>query len=93
MNAQHIIAQIAGFEKWTELLRASVAELELAKLLFDNQDIIHAQTWKDYIADAEEMNQTNFDSVSKLEMYKELFLNRRIFEDTFPDYLLKKERI
>lgn len=38
---------------------------------------------------AEEMNQTVFDSESRLEMYKELFLNKRIFEDSFPDYLLK----
>lgn len=92
MNAQHVIAKIAGFEKWTELLRASESELELAKLLFDNQDIIHIQTWRDYIADAEEMNQINFDSFTKLDLYKQLFIEKRIFEDSFPDYLLKKNR-
>ncbi len=93
MNAQHIIAQIAGFEKWAELLKASVSELELAKLLFDNQDIIHVQTWNDYIADTEDMNQTKFDAEAKLEIYKEMFLERHIFEDSFIDYLLKKVRI
>lgn len=89
MNAQHVIAQIAGFEKWTELLRASPSELELAKLLFDNQDIIHVITWIDYISEVEEMNQTKYDSESKLGIYKEQFLESRIFEDPFPDYLLK----
>ena len=92
MNAQHVIALIAGFEKWAELLRASAPELELAKLLFDNQDIIHIQTWRDYIADAESMNQITFSSSTKLDLYKQLFIEKRIFEDSFPDYLLKKER-
>ncbi len=93
MKAQHIIAQIAGFEKWTELLRASAPELELAKLLFDNQDIIHLQTWRDYISDAESMNQITFDSSTKLDLYKQLFIEQRIFEDSFPDYLLKEDRL
>lgn len=90
MNAQHVIAQIGGFYKWTELLTASASELELAKLLFDNQDIIDERSWKDYIVHAEEMNHTFFDSDTKLEIYKEVALEKRIFDNPFPDYLLKR---
>lgn len=38
MKAQHIIARMVGFDNWAALLKASQAELELAKLLFDNRD-------------------------------------------------------
>ena len=37
MNAQHVIAKIANFDKWADLLKASPAELELAQLLYDYQ--------------------------------------------------------
>ena len=93
MNAQHVIAQIAGFHKWTNLLKDSSTELELAKLLFDNQNIINVITWQDYILQSEEMNQTRFDSQVKLDIYKEVFLEKRIFEDSFPDYLLKQRMV
>jgi hypothetical protein len=89
MNAQHVIAQIVGFEKWSELLKASEAELELAKLLFDNQDKVDVQTWVDHMTNMEEMNQTTFDSESRLEIFKECCLKRQIFEDSFANYLLK----
>ena len=36
MHAQHLIAKLAGFDKWNDLLNAKPAELELAHLLFDN---------------------------------------------------------
>ena len=90
MNAQHVIAQLVGFEKWTELLQASAPELELAKLLFDNQHKTDLRNWNDYIAYAEEMNQTNFDSETKLEIFKQTVLGEGIFEDYFSSYLLKQ---
>ena len=37
MNAQHVIAKIAGFEKWTALIKASEPDLKIAKLLYENQ--------------------------------------------------------
>ena len=43
MKAQHVIAYMAGFRKWADLLKASKTEQELAKLLFDNQDKIHIE--------------------------------------------------
>lgn len=46
MKAQHIIAQLIGFRKWTDLLSASEVGQELAKLLFDNQDKVSAEDWR-----------------------------------------------
>jgi len=84
MNAQHIIARMVGFYKWTDLIKASETELELAKLLFDNQDKINLEEWKMYIADAERHNKTTFDSDQRLTIFKHNFLNRSMF----PDYRL-----
>lgn len=73
MNAQHIIANLVGFNKWTELLKASEDALELSKLLFDNMHKICIEEWQDYIAHAEHENQINFDDGWKLEIFKTVF--------------------
>jgi hypothetical protein len=91
MKAQHIIAHMIGFYKWKDLLKASEAELELAKLLFDNQDKIHMEDWRMYIAGAERDNKTTFDSESRLEIFKNVFLNGETFENPFPDYRLTQD--
>lgn len=70
MNAQHVIANLAGFDKWATLLKASVSELELSKLLFDNQDKIHLISWNDYIAYSESLSQTEFDSKLRLAIFQ-----------------------
>jgi hypothetical protein len=90
MNAQHIIAELAGFYKWGELLKATEEELELSKLLFDNQHIIDVINWKIYIANVEEMNGAKLDSEEKLDVYKQVFLEMRLFEDSTTDYLLRE---
>ena len=74
MNAQHIIAIFAGFRKWTDLNKASVARLELEKQLFLNRrhpawDNIF-EDWKMY----EQDNLEGFDDDSKLAVFKEVFL-------------------
>lgn len=89
MKAQHVIARMIGFYKWTELLKASEAELELAKLLFDNQDKVHIEDWRMYIAGVERNNNTTFDPESRLEIFKHVFLGKEGFESSFPDYRLK----
>lgn len=60
MKIQHVFAQMLGFKKWTDLLKASDVELELAKLLFDNQDKIHIEDWEMYIAGVENDNNCTF---------------------------------
>ena len=37
MKAQHLVANLAGFDKWAELLHASDDALELGKLLLDKR--------------------------------------------------------
>ncbi len=88
MNAQHTIALMAGFRKWTDLSKASKSELELAKLVFDNQDKINAEEWEIYIADAEHQNKTTFDAPARLEIYKQVFLNVEGHRSDFADYRL-----
>jgi len=90
MKAQHLIALMIGFRKWADLLNASDAELELAKLLFDNQDKIHIEDWEMYIADAERDNKTTFDSESRLEIFKQVFVNVEGHISPFPDYRLNR---
>jgi hypothetical protein len=89
MNAQHLVAQMAGFVKWAELIRASDPELELAKLLFDNQHLITIEDWEIYLSQAEQMNQTEFDAEFKIEIFKQAVLEMRIFENSYRNYLLK----
>lgn len=90
MNAQHIIALIVGFNKWTDLLKATEVELELSRLLFDNQDKIFIEDWEMYIADAEHDNNTTFDPASRLGIFKQVILEGD-FESSFPDYRLNKK--
>lgn len=78
MKAQHIIALIAGFDKWSDILKASEDELELAKLLFINQEIIDAEEWKMYIFGVENDNNITFDPEMRLKLFKYVFLNEKI---------------
>ena len=91
MKAQHIIAKMIGFRKWTDLLSASEVEQELAKLLFDNQDKISAEDWEMYILGAESVNNTTFDPDTRLEIFRQVFENVEGHVSTFPDYLLHKQ--
>lgn len=75
MNAQHIIAKLAGFSKWEELSNASPAKLELAHILYDNAHKISINEWTCYIMDAEVKNHTKFDDETKLEIFKQVFLS------------------
>ncbi len=91
MKVQHVIAQMAGFQKWTVLIKASQPDLKIAKILYDNQDVIDLRMWLDYIAEAERMNQTNFDSETKLAICEQVF-EMDIFGDVLFDcYLLDKK--
>ena len=90
MKAQHIIAMIIGFKKWTDMLKASEPELELAKLLFDNQHKISAEDWAMYILGTERDNNLTFDPDTRLEIFKQVFVNQEEHESTFPDYRLNK---
>lgn len=90
MNAQHVIAKIANFDKWAELLKASTAELELAKLLYDHQNKIDLIGWKFYIADSQSMNETELDTEIQVEIFQQVVVEENIFDDMeIESYLLK----
>lgn len=92
MKAQHAIAQMAGFEKWTDLIKASGADLKIAKILYENQHKVDELMWLFYLAEVEEMNQTIFDSETKLAICEDAF-EREVFDDSvlFDCYLLDKK--
>ena len=92
MNAQHVIAKIAGFEKWTALIKASEPDLKIAKLLYENQHKVDELMWLFYLAEVEEMNQTKFDPETKLAICEDAF-EREYFDDSvsFDCYLLDKK--
>lgn len=90
MNAQHIIAKIANFEKWASLLKASPSELELAKLLYDYQNKIDLEGWQFYIADTQSMNDVVLDAEIQVEIFKQVVIEDNIFGDTvIESYLLR----
>lgn len=86
MNAQHIIARLSGFYKWTELIKASEPALELGMLLLTHRETYQQKTglitnmveslivedWQEY----EEMYLQNCDDETKLEAFKEVFLEQ-----------------
>ncbi|MBB6001450.1 hypothetical protein [Arcicella rosea] len=88
MKAQHIIAQWVGFSKWTEMLKASDIELELAKLLFDNMDKISVEEWNDYIFNVESDNNITFDLEGRLEVFKQVFAHVDGHLSLYTDYRL-----
>ena len=91
MKIQHMFAVLVGFESWAELVNASEAKLELAKLLFDNQHKISLDNWEMYIAGVEQDNNTTFDTASRIEIFKAVFANVEGHHNAFGDYRLSKK--
>ena len=82
MNAQHIIAILAGFYKWNELIKASAPRLELGKLLLTNRESYSQKPecfagivddWKMY--EFNNLKSLNLDDESTLAVFKEVFLS------------------
>ncbi|MEL1244382.1 hypothetical protein AAEO56_08935 [Flavobacterium sp. DGU11] len=90
MNAQHVIANIAGFDKWNILIKVSESELQLAKLLFENQDKIDLISWNFYIADAQSMNENELDAEIQVEIFKQVVIEDNIFNMVIDSYLIKE---
>ena len=74
MQAQHIIACLAGFEKWSDLIHASDAALELGELLLQYRNHDHwplHEIWHMYLYSSQLDDVTD---ESKLEIFKKVFL-------------------
>ncbi len=65
----------SGYAVKPDMLNISESDLILAKLLFDNKNIIDIEDWHMYIANAEDDNHTTFDPESKIEILNKIFLN------------------
>ena len=98
MNAQHVIARLAGFYKWNELIKASESGLELGKLLLTNridylkkvpiitnEESMIVEDWKFFLA---ENDLQDCDDETKLKIFKDYFFQ----EDKFIKKL-KREKI
>jgi len=90
MNAQHIIARLGGFEKWTVLLKANPEALELSKLLFDNMHKISIEEWDMYISGEEDEKGFLFDDEFKLDIFKAVFADVDGHQSYGYDYRLAK---
>lgn len=91
MNAQHIIAKMAGFIKWTQMEKASGWALELGKLLFDNMHKIRPEDWEYYIRDVENQNGVLFTDEGKFDIFKQVFADVDGHETTGWDYRLFRD--
>lgn len=76
MNAQHIIALLAGFGKWSDLLHASEAKLELGKLLLEHRQ--ESDSFGTPILSSWEMYQENLSlgDEGMLAVFKAMYLNQ-----------------
>ena len=90
MNAQHIIAKVVGFKKWSEMRNASSEALELAKLLFENLDKIRYEEWEFYILDIEQENNVKLDDEDKLEIFKMVYVDVDGHQSDGYDYRLAR---
>lgn len=91
MKAQHLISNMAGFNKWSELVNATEIELELAKLLFENQ--VNLAEWDVYLSISATMENTVAITTPemKIEVLKHVFLNNKdAHRDMFDDFMIAK---
>jgi hypothetical protein len=90
MKAQHFFALMLGFDKWGDLIDAPSSELELAKLVWDNQHKIHLEDWNDYIAQAEDDNTVGFGPEERIDIFRQVFVEVDGHHSPFGDYRLKR---
>ena len=74
MKAQHFIACLLGFEKWSDLINAPEKEQELVMLLFKNK--MNIEEWKLYVRDIETSNNVTFEFDSQIELVNNNFIER-----------------
>lgn len=90
MKAQHVIAYMAGFNKWGDMLKASPVELELGKLLFDYQNKISLDDWEIFMEMTEELNGRFFGTEDRLAFFKAVFVESNDYPTEPGGYLLEK---
>ena len=85
MNAQQIIANLAGFRKWNELISAFPKRLELAHLLYDNAHKISIEEWEIYVSHIQQEKGLFSDS-DLLEIFKKVILEGQAHKSNSQPY-------
>ncbi|MCP2025742.1 hypothetical protein L1276_000882 [Flavobacterium sp. HSC-32F16] len=91
MNSQHCIAKLAGFTKWTEMLKASPSALQLSKLLFENMHKISIIEWDIYLSAEQREKDFLFDDEDKLDIFQIVFADVDGHQTDGYDYRLSKK--
>lgn len=91
MNIQHLFANMLRFKKWSDLLNASRAEQELAKLRWDNQDKIPLEDWEEHIASVKHENNCSFEPETELHLFKHCLSHYEGYGSPYPNYRLNQK--
>ena len=96
MRCQHIIANLAGFKSWNCLIHATEEKLELARIVFENQNKIHPAQWEEFITEIKTRQEKQGLSPLSLSREKELYQQTLANYDpndpfNFSGYLLLEE--
>lgn len=71
-RAQHLIANIAGFDKWSDLINCDPEELAFRKLVFENQNYLWWKEWTNrYESLLRDLKVDALDIKSQVELYKQ----------------------
>lgn len=73
MSAQHMIAVMAGFESWKELINAPEKIREALALIFENQNVFSLEDWVQYAKSTAQQfypNPEDFDIDTQMAIYK-----------------------
>ncbi len=90
MKAQHLFALMLGFNKWGDLIDAPSSELELTKLVWDNQHKIHLENWNSYITQVEDENDVRLGPKERMDIFRQVFVEVDGHHSPFGDYRLKR---
>ena len=90
MKAQHLFALMLGFNKWGDLIAAPSPELELAKLVWDNQHKIYWEDWISYIGKFEDDNALSLAPEERMDIFRQVFVEVDGHHNPFGDYRLNR---
>ena len=92
MNAQHIVAQSAGFKKWEELIQAGFERLEKAKMDVEfDDDIVHIETENGFIGGSKDLFPGIFDVANVDTNFQPEIKPLKSFSDEEQEKILSKQ--
>ena len=74
MKAQHIVAYLANFQNWNELIHANRYQLEIGYYLVENRDDNCLEDWQWYQRYAQI---EDFSDEAKLDIFKHVFIDMK----------------